>query len=77
MSMSHQFVFQGLEENSHLHRINTSTTYISTRRKNQTSAKPLQKTEVRYHFPIKGVVHVFGNLMSVDIWPQCLMRSVT
>lgn len=38
---------EGLEEGSRLHRINTSTTYISTRRKNQlASGKTLLATEV-------------------------------
>lgn len=43
-----KIVVKGLEENSHLHRINTSTTYISTRRKQQVSTKPPPKTEVWY-----------------------------
>lgn len=42
-----------MEENSHLHRINTSTTYISTRRKQQISQKPPQKTEVCNWFVIR------------------------
>lgn len=47
-----KFPLKGLEETSHLHRINTSTTYISTRRKQQISGKPLHKTEVCYQFVI-------------------------
>lgn len=43
---NYEFIVKGIEENSHLHRINTSTTYISTRRKQQISGKPLHKTEV-------------------------------
>ncbi|CRK88030.1 CLUMA_CG001816, isoform A [Clunio marinus] len=37
--------FRGMEESSHLHRINTSTMYISARRKQQITGKTPQKTE--------------------------------
>ncbi|KAL7010481.1 hypothetical protein ACKWTF_016940 [Chironomus riparius] len=44
---------RGFEENSHLHRMNTSTTYISTRRKQQhTTGKIVQKVEVCNQFVI-------------------------
>lgn len=39
-------LFEGLEDGSRLHRINTSTTYISTRRKNQLASGKTLLTEV-------------------------------
>lgn len=45
---------KGFDENSHLHRMNTSTTYISTKRKQQTTGlgKAVQRVEVCNQFVI-------------------------
>lgn len=62
------FSLKGFDENSHLHRMNTSTTYISTKRKQQTIAvgKAVQRVEVCNQF----VIYAFFLLSFIIHWQQ-------
>lgn len=69
-------LFEGLEDGSRLHRINTSTTYISTRRKNQLASGKTLLTEVCYNILFVYMQHIEIEMKIFDFNAICLISPL-